>query len=308
MAENEQKAEPIQRIEGTALTIDELGPGAQDTSADDAGTNTDEGANTGEAIDTIEIEVEAGGQDPDADRPKGWDQVDFQNDDRTAIEARFHRLYGQVKQQERVMDQMATDNRSLYERMQNWEVGQQQQNVQTRVGQLQASLQEAMDEGDAQRTAQLVREMTQLEAMSAAPPPPAPPAPPQQAGDGEHPDVALIRNWAEARPYAQEGHKDRAWVAFQLNDLYSNPEWANRPVQDKLTQIDSMYGEMRGGAQPNTPTPNAPVLGDGSGGGGRRRGRSQVDQLSEAQKTVAVHMFPEKNPRDAYSAYARGLK
>ena len=136
---------------------------------------------------------------------------------------------------------------------------------------------------------------------------PAPQPEPQAGQAGEHPDVALIRSWAEGREFAQEGHKDRSWVAFQLNDLYAQPEWANRPITDKLSHIDTLYKEMRGGGQQRS-TPS--VLADGSGGGGRQRsrGRSAVDQLSAEQKAVAVHMFPEKAPREAYAAYARGLK
>jgi hypothetical protein len=316
MAENEQDSGPVEIVDGTRLTIDELGPGGP------AGVeNPNE--NNGVADDSNPATSIAGATDGVADgdttsrgadtKPKGWDQVDFQNDDRAAIEARFHRLYGQLKTQERALDQMGKDNRQLFERMQNWEVGQAQQNVHARVNELQSNLQQAMDEGDSQRTSAIVREMAQLEAMSTAQPSnygAAAPQQPQQPADIEdHPDVATIRGWAAERPWAQQGHKDHAWTAYQLNNLYASPEWADRPIEQKLAQVDNIYRDLQGG-QPQAAPQQAPVLADGSGGRGRSRrgGQSSADRLSDAQKTVAIHMFPDKSPRDAYAAYARGIK
>lgn len=245
-------------------------------------------------------------QEEDA-KPAGYDQVDFQNDDRDKIEQRFHRLYGQMKQSQSINDQMIADQRAMYERIQNMEVGQAQANAQATLGHLQAQLQEAMDVGDAARSTQIISQISQMTANAAVPPanygqPATQPAQPQ-AQDQEHPDVPRIREWGAQRPWMQEGSPDRAWGAMQLNDMYNSPEWADRPVEEKLAQLEKTYTDLRAPSrQADTTQPQ--VLGQE---GSPRPKSSGTVSLNNDQKAIAVRMFPDKTAAEAHKAYAKGL-
>lgn len=262
------------------------------------GLAVDELPRTGEFAEE-EQEVEQESEKEDA-KPTGYDQVDFQKDSREEIEARFHRLYGQMKQSQSMVDQMAVDQRALYEKMQNWEVAQAQTNTQSQMSQLQAQLQEAMDVGDAARSTAIIGQISQLSARAAIPQPTYTPQVQQEAPQ-DSPDVAKIREWSSSRDWTQEGHKDRPWAALQLNDMYQSPEWSGQSVEAKLAEVERRYTELR---QPPEQTV-APVL--DQGGGQRRRPGAKMANLNQDQKNIAVRMFPEKEPKAAYEAYTRGL-
>tara|TARA_R110000822_G_scaffold49674_11_gene130109 strand:- start:4647 stop:5501 length:855 start_codon:yes stop_codon:yes gene_type:complete len=241
-------------------------------------------------------------QEPAEGKAPGYKQVDFEKDDRAAIEQRFHRLYGQMKQSQAMVDQMTVDQRTLHEKLSNIEVGQVQTNVATHMKQLQGQLQEAMDVGDAAKSTAVIRQISQLEARASAPPPKQQAAP-QQQEQQEHPDVSAIRNWSSSRAWAQEGHEDRSWAAFQLNDLYTSPEWADRPVSEKLGEVERRYTELSGTKQSSR---QAPVL--DQKGETRRRSSGTSGKLSDAQKAVALRMFDDKPREEAYKLYAQGLE
>ena len=170
---------------------------------------------------------------------------------------------------------------------------------------LQTQLQTAMDEGDSASVTAAVRQISQLEARAAAVPVRTQPQqqPPQPTAEPEHADVAKIRDWSATRPWTQEGHKDRSWAAFQLNELYTTAEWQNTTVEQKTAEVERRYNEMA--SQPTTPAA-APVL-DQRGSPRRRSGATSV-KLSEAQKAVAVRMFDDKTRDEAYAEYAKGLE
>ena len=293
----------------------EEAPAAESSDVDNTPTPPFEGSSalsvddlpqTGEHAPTDEP---ASAPEPAPENPSGYDQVDFATAPREQIEARFHRLYGQVKRQDQLIDQMVTDNRGLMERMQNWEVGQQQQGVASQMGRLQTQLQDAFDTGDSQAATAVTRQIAQLEARVTAnqgqtklAQQPQPAADTQQ----EHPDVSVIRDWSGQRAWSQEGHKDRTWAAFQLNELYQSPEWADRSVREKLGEVDRRYGELSGNgtaAPQRAAATQAQVL--DQTGSTKRRSSGKVS-LSEAEKAVSVRMFPELSRQEAYTKYATG--
>lgn len=271
-----------------------------------SGLAVDEIPRTGEfSPDEPAVEPEPEPQKEDEPKPSGYDQVDFQNDPRDQIEQRFHRLYGQMKQSQSMMDQMVTDQRTMFERVQNMEVGQTQANAQATLGYLQAQLQEAMDLGDAARSTQIISQISQMTAQAAAPPANygQPAAQPATTQEQEHPDVAQIREWSSSRPWSQEGHKDRPWAAFQLNELYQSPEWSDRPVVEKLTEVERRYNDYSKPGQQAQPA-QPQVLGQE---GSPRPKSSGTVSLNTDQKAIAVRMFPDKSAAEAYKAYGKGL-
>ena len=80
---------------------------------------------------------------PQQERPEGWDRVDFENDDPKKIEQRFNRLYGQMKRQGEMLNQMGDDNRKLMERLNGIEKSNFEAEQGSKVEALERSIQEA---------------------------------------------------------------------------------------------------------------------------------------------------------------------
>lgn len=230
-------------------------------------------------------------------QPEGWDRVDFQNDDRTKIEKRFHRLYGQVKRQDQLLSQLVEDNRRLMERQTNWEVGQAQASTAARLAELQDGWKQAFERGDANRAWAIQQEMIDLRArQNRVPEPPRREAPQQTAPQLAQEEAVVIAEWAQDRPFAKDGSEWQQWTATQLQELYVHPKWKDAPIEDKLEEVDRRYKAQ---VKPQS----AAVL-DGKGGS---RPRQTGPKLSEAQQAVARRLFPKVSPQEAYSRYAKGM-
>lgn len=245
-------------------------------------------------------ENEQGGEQEAArEKPEGWDQVDLSelpDHLRSPYEKRIHRLYGQVKRSESMMREMAENQRRLYERLENWESGQVQQRTSQRVSELEREYKDAFASGDGDRAWAIQRELAELySGQTQQPARKAEPEPkPQDKGLPEW-EAATIAEWAKDRPFAQDKSPDQEWVAKELNALYADPQWAQRPVEDKLDEIDRRYTQKS--------RPKGQQVLDGQGAS---RGAGRGPKLSEDEKGVARMLFPNLPAKDAYAKYAAG--
>jgi len=232
------------------------------------------------------------------ERPEGWEQVDLTElppEIRGKYEARINRLYGQVKRSESVMRELAENQRRLQGKIDNWEVGQVQQRTSGRLQELQRDYKVAFERGDADKAWAIQRELTELQATSTRPPVRQAEEPKQPSGGLAVEEAEAIGEWAQARPYARDGNEWQPWTASQLNELYVHPQWRDRPIEDKLEEVDRRF-------RAQTKPAGAAVL-DGQGGRAQARGT----KLTNEQQAVARMLFPAMKPADAYAKYAKGL-
>lgn len=228
--------------------------------------------------------------------PEGWEQVDLSElppEIADKYEKRLNRLYGQMKRSEGAMKEMAENQRRLYDRLDNWEAGQAQQRTAGRLTELEREFKQAFEKGDSEKAWRIQRELAELNVPQKPVTKTEEPAPKAALPQDE---ASAIADWASERPYAQDGNKWQQWTAAQLNELYVDPDWMDKPIDDKLEEVDRRY-------RSRTKPRSAEVL-DGQGGAAKA---NRTPKLSDEQKAVARMLFADMKPNDAYARYAKGM-
>lgn len=232
------------------------------------------------------------------------DWIDFDAlpaEQREQVESRIRTLSGQVKKSYEINDQLVKDLRSLHDRMNNWEVGQNAQRVQGEINRLKAEYQEAFDSGDGAKAFDISQKVAALQAQSSIPAPQKRDEPAAQQPQHGLPEaeVTAINRWAAKRPYIDEGD-NRAWVQTQLTEMYQDPDWDWQPVEEKLKEVDRRH-------KARTKPKQADVLTTSPDQPNRDTRKAKWQSLNEQQRAVAVRMFPEHSRENAYKAYAEGM-
>ena len=93
------------------------------------------------------------------EEPKGTEFVEF---DDPKVEARFTQIYGHMKQNERVIEQMAGDNKKLMERLDKYERDSEDRGAASQMEVLKAQYQKSIEEGDAARATAVNEQMIDL--------------------------------------------------------------------------------------------------------------------------------------------------
>ena len=242
---------------------------------------------------------EGDGQQPREERGR----VDFKTASPEVIEARFNRMYRQVKEseaRERERDRLLRD---MHDRLAAQETGQRTERLGRQKAQVEADMSDAFEKGDSARAAKLQRELVELEIEARAPATVKSPAPveqPQPSAEAAwvpQDDMRAISEWSAKRDYAKGGEYQQ-WTAAQIYDLYAHPKWQGRTVQEKLAEVDRRY---RAETQPATAQVLAPNA-------NRRPPDPSKTKLSEAQRQVAYRIFPDKTKAEAEAEYAKGVR
>lgn len=263
-----------------------------------------------------EGQVEQEGQTPETNgegKPEGWEEVEFTPEQ----QARFNRIYGQMKQKDKVIEQMATDQRKLFERLDNIETSQQERETGSQLDMLRTAEREALEVGDTTKAQELRDEITDLKIQSAQPKPKEEPKP--QVTGNEFVNEYLTPNrmttlqaWvAETgddgqplRPWASEDHPHHKTAMRAAWAVIGDPSMEGSEIGEYLTEVDKVTNAIIG-----TPTkakrPAATVLGnDGDAPPRREKGVN----LDENQKMVARAMFPGMKASEAETRYAKSLE
>ena len=185
-----------------------------------------------------------------------------------------------------------SDNRKLIERFENWEAAQYNDKVAGQVSTLRSEYTKAFEAGDGNKAFQISRELVRLEAT------PVPRREPEPEPDAtvDQGDLQQIATWASTREWTQQGNRYQRWARSQIEDLYDDPDWAERPVEDKLVEVDRRYTKR---TQPS----GGEVL-----SGGDSAPPSRGPKLTGDQKKVAAAMYGDMPPKDAYARYAKGME
>lgn len=226
-------------------------------------------------------------------KPKGWDRVDFENDDRQVIEQRFHRLYGQVKQNDEINRQLIADNKKLMERFSKLEQAERDKETNSRFEAIRKGIEEATEVGDGSKVAALTDELVELRTKK--------PEPEPEPVDEPAMDQATFQTlsaWSTER--GADGQPKRPWlrepatahkVAAATQQVLTDPRFSHLNMLEKLNLLDQQFAPKR-----------QQVLSSGD-----RPAKETGKTLTPAQKTVAHRMFPEETKAQAEKLYAGSL-
>ncbi len=213
--------------------------------------------------------------------------------------ARFKRIYGHVKRNERIIGVMASDNRALFDanqklvdRLANLEKFLTEKGSADAIVLLTRERQAAIDSGDLARVADLsdkiaeVKVKTELhKARQVKPQPRLTPQPlPPQDFLGDDRRVAF-QAWADERtpdggferPWAREGHPKFQRAVEMAASVLNDPEYQDASNEMVLREVDRLMGHSK--------TKKAAVLSGHEGTPGKtKETRLNADQLAVAKK------------------------
>jgi phage I-like protein len=208
----------------------------------------------------------------------GTDFVDFAKDPPEKIEARFKRLYGHVKESERVLGELTEHNAKLAERLEKIEADGAKSSHAVEIGKAKAQLKQAIEKGDTDKQVELQTQLTSLQTRAIDKIEKAPlPEPPNF-------DVRHVREWA--REVDESGQFRRPW-ALEGHPRYAEAWDLTKEISSQTEDVDVILSEvekrMATGKKPAAT--NATVM--------TSQGRPPKDksiQLTAEQKMVADRM------------------
>lgn len=249
----------------------------------------------------------------------GYEQVDFKNDPPEKVEARFGRIYRQLKvqddklnQSDAALRQMAEDNHALMQRLSKQERAQTEAQTNAEIGNIQAQITAAAENGQYDEVARLTTYLTTKSAdlaVSRAAPEPEPEAAPEPAPAIDPAAQREVNLWANEtgddgqylRPWAVDGHPQQQEALSIGRQIFADPEWADRSLVSRLGEIERRMTPEKPKSKPSP----APVL---SGEGDIRQPAPKPETtLSADQKRVAEMMFSSMPAKDAHRQYAEGM-
>jgi len=207
-------------------------------------------------------------------------------------QARFNRVYGHMKQNERVIDSMASQMRLIVENQQRLEAEAEQRGRAKAIAELKEKHTAALERADfkaAGDAAESIAELKAEEKLAAKKPP---------AGNGQAepallpPDVQVaIQAWqAETdangnfkRPWAQAGHPKNRRAVSTAAGVFEDPEFTTQGVAACLREVDRLMGT------PTVQRTAANVLSDDAGA----RPSTRAAPLSQDEKLIAHRMYSE---------------
>jgi hypothetical protein len=232
----------------------------------------------------------------DVPEDQGWDRVEMDE----KVQKRFNRVYQQVKQYERVMDEVTGDNRKLVERLDAMEKKAADRESRDRAAKLRADEKTALEEGDYARASAVRDEITDMKVEAKIPKKTEEEKPPPKWLTPER--ETQLADWAGAvddngnllRPWVHPDHEDHKTALHAAQVIIEkNP---NVPMDELLAEIERVNGRV-------AKRPSAPVL---SSGGDVRPKPAKKTDLTNDQKLIARRMYP-KDP-NALERYSKAME
>lgn len=172
-------------------------------------------------------------------------------------EARFKRIYGNMKQYERVVDQLTKDQKALIERLEKYENAKVQEKTDEEIAALKAEKREALSAGNFERVEEIDDELLErklADKIKVKPEPKAAPKTPEEI-NAEYPWFTPERQnkyiaWAREtttdgelkRPWANPGHPLHQQVVENATYVINKPENINATDEEIMAQVDKLMG------------------------------------------------------------------
>ena len=219
-------------------------------------------------------------------------------------EARFNRIYGNMKQYERVNAQLLRDQKVLLqktERLQEKVDGVVQDSTEQRLASLRAEKTAAYEAGEIDRVVDIDEQIAQAREVKTPEPEPEP----EPEGLPAHIAVA-IEHWSSEigengldyiRPWAHPGHPKFNEVARIGQQVMDDPSFAS--TQDVLDEIDKRMLATLPKKERTSPVLPGDLIASPK--------KSTPTKLSVDQKDAAHRLYDKMTPKEAEARYATAL-
>ena len=232
------------------------------------------------------------------DKPDGTQSVVFTPEQ----EARFKRIYGNMKQYERINNSLIEQNRILLERFEKLETDTKQKTW----NELREEKRKALEAGEAGRVVDIDDKLAALRETPKEKAPPPRTAPPPSVFSPEQEEE--IRAWSSEitndgnwrRPWAQPSHPLHMKFANLAAGVMNDPKFSSRGVKAVLDEANRLMSSQ----QQSAGRPAAEVLTQNQD---IRERPKKTAELTADQRFVAQRMYPKLKPDEAAKKYAEAV-
>lgn len=219
-------------------------------------------------------------------------------------QARFDRIYGQMKEYERIAGRSAQALAELHRKLEAAEARQAQESLGKHEADLKAKIADANARGAYDEAADLTGKLAQHEAAKIIPKVAPQPAAAEPAADAlTREEYARVSEWAAevsdgdfVRPWARPGHPRQEQALTLANDLMAKPGWRVRGLDALLAEVDRRMAPAR------SQQPSGAAL---SSDGRPAAKKGALPPLTPQEQRVAAKMGLK--PEDYQRAKAAGL-
>ena len=232
------------------------------------------------------------------DKPDGTQSVVFTPEQ----EARFKRIYGNMKQYERINNSLIEQNRILLEKFEKLETDTKQKTW----NELREEKRKALEAGEAGRVVDIDDKLAELREAPKEKAPPARTAPPPSVFSPEQEED--IRAWSSEltndgnwkRPWAQPSHPLHMKFANLAAGVMNDPRYSSKGVRPVLDEANRLMNSQ----QQSAVRPSAQVLSQNQD---IRRTPLKASELTADQKFVALRMYPKLKEDEAFGRYSEAV-
>lgn len=259
-----------------------------------------------EATDAPESEPGKAEGTEEADTPgQGETGKDFVQFPDGKLEARFKRIYGHMKENERVISQLAEDNKKLIDKINQIDAAGNQTAVNSQLGKLREAKRSALEAQDYDKVMQLDEQIMDLKAAGIKKAEPIKPAV-EETPQSQFPSGWESRFVEWSAEIDETGNYLRPWAANANHPLHvkavkiASEILQNGDQDDIDVVLEEVEKRMKG---PVKPRPAAVLSSDKN----VTTNSAKKISLTDVQKRVAQAMFPDKSPAEAQAAYIQGM-
>lgn len=206
-----------------------------------------------------------------------------------ATQKRFNRIYGNMKQYERIVQTMGKENKALLERLEKLETSTQKRDIDAAVSELKRQKVQALDEGNTEAVVEIDEQLARVRSIEEQKPAPSNGSATEEIINSR--DQELIYAWGNEldgngnykRPWAQAGHPHNAKAAAFGAAALEDPELVSRGTEAVLAEVDRLMGMEAN----KTGRRTSPVLANDGGVTPRSGGKTK---LSDDEKIIAKAM------------------
>ena len=232
----------------------------------------------------------------------GEEFIDFKTAAPEEVEKRFRRIYGHMKQSERVNAELIANQRALVEKLEKVEQNVSDGAKNDVLATLKSEKKAALESGDFDKVIEIDDRIIELKTAVEK----KPESKSQPEGPLNREQLSRVQEWIREvnsdgdyiRPWAQPGHPLNAKVANLAAAAMEDPELSAQGMEAVLSEVDKLMSKPK-------PVRTTAVL---SGDGDIRPPSGKKTTLSADERYVAAKMFPDLPPDKAESRYSEARK
>lgn len=258
-------------------------------------TETSDGEGQGTSEGSVPEEEDSSKQKTPEGLPEDqeWNEVEFNEQQ----QRRFNRMYAQVKQGERVMKQLAEDNKKLISKIQDIETRTTEKEISDSETNLKAARRAAMEEGNFDDVDKYETELdklkeARLEARQKAQDEFKQEEDKDESGlsieDKQKLDVWAFEENGKGdlrRPYVDEGHPDHALFRHLADAVLTDKRMSGKSIEDYFEKVDKLCMEAGLLEKPKAKKQNPSVL---SNLAGEAKQKKQYTLTPEQRKVARM--------------------